>query len=148
MLTFIQSYAQVVSVESPQLDKLTMQTLVHGEASRDRDLLSGKVLKQNVPDDSLKSFKAFQKFYDGKKSLSYTKKQRFLSSAMVRLKILIKAESTDASGNVTLKPDKSINPTAIVRNTKSGGKPDKQKILGKLMNGVRTLIALRNSIEV
>ena len=107
-----------------------------------------EVLKENVPDDCIKSFRAFQAFYERKKNLSYTKKQRFLSSAMVRLKILIKTESTDAAGNVTVKPDKSINPTAIIRDTKSGGKPDKKKILGKLINGVRMLIALRKTIEV
>ena len=36
-------------IESPQLDNLAMQTLnLNGGASRDRDLLSGKILIQNV----------------------------------------------------------------------------------------------------
>ncbi len=57
---------------------------------------------------------------------------------MVRLKILIKEEST--------KPiEKTLAPTRIIADSKVGGKVDKKKCIGKLLGGVAMLIKLRAS---
>ena len=103
-------------------------------------------LQTEVPNDSLVSFKAFKKIYKTKANLSFTNQSRFITSAMVRLKMLIKEEATDADGNVVAKPDKTINPTRIIADSKIGGHFDKKKCLGKLLNGVRALISFRNSL--
>ena len=106
-----------------------------------REILKKRIAKRKVREIDLKRKVPVETI----KRMSFTKQSKFLSNVLVRLKMLIKKESTDEDGNGGLKPDKNLNATKIFRDSKVKGKLNHQKCIGKLINAARTLMMLRKS---